>query len=146
MLGRVKRSVLLTAAVEDLDPDGVSAQGSCPEPILQWWIALNKLHNIRLLDKVRRSAAICITVALRTTLTMAFYTALFAKQIAKFTFCSLLYIVACFRRTWWPSTGVPFTRISIFSAGQVAIGSLPNVVNNSRVVRELFERVVRSRL
>ena len=36
-----------------------------------WWTALDKQHNVRLLDKVKRSAAISITEALHTTPTEA---------------------------------------------------------------------------
>ena len=54
------------------------------------WTALDKQCNVRLLDKIRRSAAIYITAALHTTHTKTLFamlnclsTVLLAKQAAK---------------------------------------------------------------
>ena len=57
-----------------------------------WWTALNRQHNVILFDKVRRSAAIYVTGALRISLTRALFTTLSllptvlrSKQTAKFS-------------------------------------------------------------
>ena len=56
------------------------------------WTDLNRQHNVRILDKVRRSAAIYITGTLRATRTRALFAMLnllpillLAKQATKFT-------------------------------------------------------------
>ena len=63
-----------------------------PFGMIRTWSALNKLHNVRLLNKVIRSAGTHITGALRTTPTKAMFTmlnclptVLMAKQVAMFT-------------------------------------------------------------
>ena len=75
--------MLLTAAAGKLNTDGISAQGSYAAlhsavieakllyRVAFWWTALENLHNVGLLDGVRRSASIHITGALLTIPTKA---------------------------------------------------------------------------